>query len=127
MKTIEGYDLDQKVLTLLQPNEAPKFAARPSFATVRPPQHWDATSLLLTDKRMLISKDRLFGKAKADFAAQWSEVSHVEGVLWNGGGPQIQILVSNSLTMFPIELIVQPQYAVEVESAIRAGYLNSPR
>lgn len=126
MQTVEGYELDAKVLGLLDTGETPVFAARPSFATARPGQHWDATSLLLTDRRMLISKDRFFGRAKADFEVQWVEVANVQGALWNGGGPQIQLLVSTARTPYPVELIVQPQYAVDVESAIRSGYLSNP-
>ncbi|HEU5061998.1 MAG TPA: hypothetical protein VFT79_02455 [Solirubrobacterales bacterium] len=60
-------------MALLDAGEAPVFAARPSFATALPGQHWDATSLMLTDRRMLISKDRFFGKAKADFEVPWVE------------------------------------------------------
>ncbi len=62
------------------------------------------------------------GKPKADFTAEWSDVSSVKGQLWNGGGPQIQLLVQTRSAS--VELIVQPQHAVDVESAIRAGYLN---
>lgn len=125
MQTIEGYELDSKVLALLGPEEQPVFAARPSFATARLGQDWDATSLLLTDQRLVISKDRLF-KAKADFGVPWTQVEDIQGSLWNGGGPQIQLLVSHGLSSLPLELIVQPQHAVEVESAIRSGYLSNP-
>jgi hypothetical protein len=71
----------------------------------------------------LISKDRLLGKPKADFSAEWANVSSVRGQLWNGGGPQIQLLVQTKHA--GVELIVQPQHSVDVESAIRAGYLNA--
>jgi hypothetical protein len=125
MQTVECNELDAKVLALLEPGESAVFAARPAYATVRAGQHWNAPALVLTDRRLLISKDRLFGKAKADFAAAWTEVSRVEGSLWNGGGPQIQLLVFNSRTVEPVELIVAPQHAVDVESAIRSGYLNA--
>lgn len=71
----------------------------------------------------MISKDRLVGKPKVDFSADWSDISSVRGELWNGGGPQIQLLVQTKRVS--VELIVQPQHAVDVESAIRAGYLNT--
>jgi hypothetical protein len=127
MKTVEGQALDAKFLTLLESGESAVFAARPSYATVRPGVHWDNAALLLTDRRFVISKDKLFGKPKPDFAAGWSDVERVEGSLWNGGGPQIQLLVFNSRTVDPIELIVSPEHAVEVESAIRSGYLSTGR
>lgn len=36
MKTVEGQALDAKFLTLLESGESAVFAARPSYATVRP-------------------------------------------------------------------------------------------
>jgi hypothetical protein len=80
--------------------------------------------LLLTDRRLIITRERLLGKAKADFQAAWGDVQKVEGALWNGGGPQIQLLVHTVRMPVPVELIVQPQHAVQVESAIRSGYLQ---
>ena len=127
MKTVEGYELNARVLSLLDTGETVVFAARPSFITVHMGQHWDSASLVLTDCRLLISKDRLLGKQKADFAASWTDVRHVEGALWNGGGPQIQLLIHNSRTSQPVELIVLPQHAVDVEAAIRSGYLDASR
>jgi hypothetical protein len=124
VKTIEGYDIDRKTLTVIGADETAVFAARPSFATVHPGVHWDASTLLLTDQRMIITKDRLLGKAKADFGVEWAAVRSVQGTLWNGGGPQIQLLVFNAQTAQPVELIVQPQHATDIESAIRAGYLK---
>lgn len=122
MKTAEGFEIDAKALALVDAGETLAFAARPSYATVNPGAHWNASTLLLTDRRMIITKDRMFGKAKADFQIAWSGVSAVDGTLWNGGGPKIQLLVQNSQTSEPVELIVQPQHATEVESAIRSGY-----
>ena len=84
--------------------------------------HWTVPLLLLTNRRLVISKDKMVGKPKADFMAEWSDVSSVRGQLWNGGGPQIQLLVQTRHAT--VELIVQPQHAVDVESAIRSGYLT---
>jgi hypothetical protein len=89
MRTIEGGELTAKDLGLLEPGEAATFAARPSYATVRPGDHWSMPLLLLTNRRMLISRDKLLGKRKIDFGALWSEVIGVSGELWKGGGPQI--------------------------------------
>lgn len=124
MQTVEGHELTNKDLSLLAANETPTFAARPSYATVGAGgTHWTTPLLLLTDRRLMISKDRLVGKPKVDFSADWSDISSVRGELWNGGGPQIQLLVQTKRVS--VELIVQPQHAVDVESAIRAGYLNT--
>lgn len=122
MKTIEGGEVTSRDLDLLEAGEAPTFATRPSYATVGAGSHWSLPLLLLTSSRLLISKDRFFGKPKADFVARWSDVRTVNGRLWNGGGPQIQLTVQTAHG--DVELIVQPQYAADVESAIRAGYLD---
>lgn len=123
MDTVEGGRLAEKELAaLLQPGESGVFAARPSYATVGHGANWAMPLLLLTDKRLIISKDKLIGKRKADHSVAWSEVTTVSGELWNGGGPQIQLIVQ--CTQGDIELIVQPQWAVDVESAIRSGYLD---
>lgn len=121
VQTVEGHELTSKDLSLLEQGETPVFAARPSYGTVGGGAHWAAPLLLLTDRRLLISKDRLLGKPKADFSAEWSDIVSVKGQLWNGGGPKIQLLVQTKRT--GLELIVEPQHAVDVESAIRAGYL----
>lgn len=123
MQTVEGHELTNKDLSLIASNETPTFAARPSYVTVGAGAHWTTPLLLLTNRRLLISKDRLMGKPKADFSAEWPDISNVRGELWNGGGPQIQLLVQTRRTS--VELIVQPQHAVDVESAIRAGYLKT--
>ena len=120
MHTIEGHALTNKELGVIEPSEEPEFAARPMFATVNDGEHWQGPLLLLTDRRLVISKDKLIGRPKADFTADSSEVSKVRGEPWNGGGPLIQLVVHASHAS--IELIMQPQHAVEVESAIRNGY-----
>ena len=125
MKTVEDAELSAKVLALLSPDESATFAARPAYATIRSGVNWSGALLLLTNRRMLIIKDRVFGKQRLDFAVDWAEVIRVEGSLWNGGGPKIQLLVFNSRTREPVELIVVPQHAAVVESAIRSGYLDT--
>jgi hypothetical protein len=122
LESVEGYEVSSKQLGLLDDGETASFAARPSYATVRIGSHWSSPLLLLTDRRLVISKDRAFGKPKADFSAPWAEIHGVSGSLWNGGGPQIQLVVQS--TRGEIELIVEPLHAVDVESAIRRGYLQ---
>jgi hypothetical protein len=122
MHPIKGHALTKKELGLIEPGEEPVFAARPMFATVNDGEHWQGPLLLLTDRRLVISKDKLIGRPKADFTADWSEVSKVRGEPWNGGGPLIQLIVQTNRAS--VELIMQPQDAVEVESAIRNGYSN---
>ena len=122
MKTVEGAELSDKQLSVLEPGESLTFAARPDYATVGMGAHWSSPLLLLTDQRLILSKDRLFGRPRADHAVSWPHVETVEGSLWNGGGPKIQLIVSTS--SHSIEMIVQPLYAVEVESAVRGGYMR---
>lgn len=122
MKTVEGRELTEKQLALMEPGEIPTFAVGLSFATVGDGATWKMPLLLLTDRRFIISKDKLLGKPKADFATAWLDVSTVR---------------SGSITPYFIELIVQTargnisvvslsQYAAEVEGAIREGYLSNP-
>ena len=122
MKTIEGRELTEKQLAIIEPGEIPTFASGLSFATVGDGNTWKMPLLLLTNRRFIISKDKLLGKPKADFVTAWPNVSTVG---------------SGSITPYFIELIVQTargsisvvalsQYAAEVEAAIRAGYLSNP-
>ena len=122
MKTVEGRELTEKQLTLIEPGEIPTFAAWLSFATVEDGDTWKMPLLLLTNRRFIISKEKLLGKPKANFETAWPDVSTVG---------------SGSITPYFIELIVQTargtisvvalsQYAAEVEAAIRAGYLSNP-
>ncbi len=120
MQTVEGGELSSKELALVDRGETATFAARPSYVTVGVGAHWSLPLLLLTSRRLIISKERLFGKRRVDFAAAWVEVASVSGQPWNGGGPDIQLIVRSR--QVDIELIVRPQHAVEVESAIRSGY-----
>ena len=122
MRTVEGTELGAKDLAMLDAGEEPTFAARPTFATVGAGGHWSTPLLVLTTRRLVLSKDRLLGKPKADFAVSWPEVRAVSGELWNGGGPQIQLIVDTARAQ--VELIVPPEHAVDVESAIRSGYLT---
>ena len=119
MRTVEGGQLSAKELALIEPDEAATFAARPSAATVGTGAHWDNPLLLLTDRRLVISKERFLGKRKADFAIDWSGVETVSG---EPGGSQIRLTVRT--VRGNVELSVRPQHAVEVESAIRTGYLD---
>jgi len=122
MRTVEGGQLSAKELALVEPGETATFAARPSYATVSGGAHWDHPLLLLTDRRLVISREKIIGKRKADFAIEWSGVETVNGEPWMGGGPQIALTVRT--VRGDVELIVQPQHAVDVESAIRSGYLD---
>jgi hypothetical protein len=127
MNTIEGATVPTKALAILESGESARFAARPDYATVSVGDNWSGALLLLTDQRLILVKDRLFGKPRADFQIPWRDVQRVEGELWKGGGPKIQLHVHNSQTSDPIELIVRPEHAVDVESAIRSGYIDIKR
>ncbi|MDQ8043322.1 MAG: hypothetical protein AAGC46_00880 [Solirubrobacteraceae bacterium] len=121
MKRIDGAALPNGIDRSLQHGEEIRVVATPKYATPRPGQHWNA-SLVLTSHRLIVSKERLFGKAKIDYDVPWSLVEGVEGQLWKGGGPDIQLIVRT--TQGALELIVPPLHAVEVESAIRDGYIG---
>jgi hypothetical protein len=123
MRTVEGEEVSDKQMAVLQGGETATFGARPKYATVGAGSHWTLPLLLLSDRRLMILKDRLFGKPKPDFSVDWSDVRTVQGGLWKGGGPDIQLIVSTSRR--DVELIVLPQYAVDVEAAIRNGYLGA--
>ena len=92
MKTVEGRELTEKQLTIIEPGEIPTFAAWLSFATVEDGDTWKIPLLLLTNRRFIISKEKLLGKPKANFATAWPDVSTVG---------------SGSITPNFIELIVQ--------------------
>jgi hypothetical protein len=72
---------------------------------------------------MLISKDRWF-KPRIDFEVDWSNVSSVEGTL-SETGRSIRLLVRDINGAELVEFVVTNQYAVQVESAIRSGYVNA--
>jgi hypothetical protein len=123
MRTIEGHELPEKVLGVLNSKEKIVAAARPMFASPNAMEHWDNAVLLVTDQRMIVTRERLFGRAKADYVLAWNDVETVSGELWHGGGPDIQLLV-HTHTGRQFELIVRPQHAKEIESAIRGGYMH---
>ena len=88
MKSIEGSELTPKQLARLDAGETCTFAARLGLAAVGLGAHWDTPTLLVTDRRLLISKEKLVGKRKADFETSWPEISGVRCELWNGGDPR---------------------------------------
>jgi hypothetical protein len=126
MKTVEGAELDDaKYLPLLAPGEALAFAARLAFASVNGGPDWREPFLILTSQRLIISKDKLFGKPKLDYAITWPEVSTVDNGPWNGTfNPLVQLDVRTARGT--LALPVRTLYAADVESAIRAGYLSNP-
>jgi hypothetical protein len=122
MQTVEGRDLTAKELSLVGGDETPTFAARPTFVTVGRGQPITAPLLLLTSKRLVIARDKIIGKLRADYSADWSDVLSVAGQLWRGSGPQIELLVRARPA--DLQLVVQAIHAVDIESAIRHGYLR---
>ncbi|MGH3155113.1 MAG: hypothetical protein ACRDNF_00845 [Streptosporangiaceae bacterium] len=125
MQTIEGSELAAKYLSCLEPGETPTFATWLEFASVNGAADWKRPLLLLTSQRLIISKEKLFGKPKADFTITWPEVSSVSGGPWHGTyNPLIQLDVQTRRGA--LALPVKNVHAVDVESAIRAGYLSNP-
>jgi hypothetical protein len=124
MKMPGGKELDAKIVALLEVDESPVFDACPKYANFGRGTRLTLPTLLLTNRRLLLYKDRLF-RARFDFAVEWSNVGTVEGDLWrDGDGRSIQLLVRDPNGSVCVELIVLPQYAVDVESAIRSGYMD---
>jgi hypothetical protein len=119
VETVDGHQLTARDFVLLQERERLAAAARPWRVAVGSEPHWPTPLLLLTDRRLVVSKDRRIGRRRADFEAEWSAVSSVSEPLWNGG-QGIQLLLYASSTL--LELILQPRYAAVIESVIRAGY-----
>jgi hypothetical protein len=124
VQTIEGSELSAKFLSCLEPGETPTFAAWLEFASVNGGADWKHPLLLLTSHRLIISKEKLLGKPKPDFAIAWSEVSTVSGGPWHGTyNPLIQLDVQT--LRGTLSLPVNNVHAVDIESAIRAGYQNN--
>jgi hypothetical protein len=125
MKSIDGTKVDDSILALLEPGECAVASARPNYSIAHPGKEWIRAALVLTDRRLLIAKDRLFGKPKVDFSLNWADVTRVDVVsFWRGSDKLMQLLVHNSRTREPVELIVETEYVVAVESAITAQYLK---
>jgi hypothetical protein len=116
----------EKALGVVGDDETVEYSFHPHYATVRAGENWSSPTVLLTSRRMVIVKDRLFGNPRADFEVDWVDVSGVTGQLWMGGGPNIQLVVSGARLVSPVEFIVGPQFAAKVESAIRHCYLEPP-
>ena len=125
MQTIEGFELAAERFPRLEPDETLTFAAWLEFASVNGCADWKHPLLLLTSHRLIISKDKRIGKLKADFAIAWPEVSTVSGGPWHGTySPLIQLDVQT--LRGTLALPVENVHAVDIEGAIRSGYLNNP-
>jgi hypothetical protein len=121
-KTIGDVAVSDKELSLIETGETPKHAWRPIHATVAGGERWDRPLLLLTDHRMLLIKDRLFGRPRADYAVAWADVDRVSGDGWNGSFAHIQLDVQSAAGN--LALVMTPAQAADAEGAIRAGYLR---
>jgi len=124
VEILEGGELDPKIAALVTGNELTMFAARPKYAKFAGSKPVTIPTLLLTNRRLLICKDRLF-RPRIDFSVDWSDVDTVEGEPWMGGGPSIQLLVRNLDGSVAVELIADPVEALAIETAIRSGYMNA--
>ena len=65
MQILGGPELNAKYLSPLAPSETPAFAVLLAFASVGGGTDWRSPVLLLTNQRLIISKERLLGKPKA--------------------------------------------------------------
>lgn len=120
MQSIEGEPLGSKKIPALETGETATFAARPDQITLPGGEPWQSPLLLLTDKRFIVSKNRLLGKAKIDYEVPWTEVHRV--VSESQEDLTVQLLVRSEHG--EIELIVPPKNASDVNAAIRKGYLS---
>jgi hypothetical protein len=118
MKMVDGSELDPKVAALVPQGESILFAAVPRLAITNRGEQLKLPFLLLTDHRLALVKDRLF-RPRFDFEVEWSKVSSVEGQLWAGAAGVIRLTVSAPNGAPLVDLIVQAEHAVAVESAIR--------
>ena len=124
MKAVQGFELTEKDLSVVPTGESATFAARIQWVYIDRAELREPL-LILTGQRLIISQQKLFGQRKADFIATWPEVATLSNGPWQGGfNPLIQLDVQTSRGT--VGLAVQTQYAVAVESAIRAGYLSNP-
>jgi hypothetical protein len=121
-RTIGDIAISAKELALLEPGETPNHAWRPIHATVVGVERWDQPLMLLTDRRLLLIKDRLFGKPRADYAAAWPDVHRVSGDGWNGSFAYIQLDVQSAAGN--LALVMTPTHAADAEGAIRAAHLH---
>jgi hypothetical protein len=121
-QTIGDVAVSARELALLEAGETPKHAWRPLHATGAGGERWDHPLLLLTNRRMLLIKDRLFGKPRADYAVAWPDVHRVSGDGWNGSFAYIQLDVQSAAGDF--SLVMTPTHAADAEAAIRAGYVR---
>ena len=124
MQTVDGFELSAKHVSWLGPGEIPTFAARLAFASVNGEPDWREPLLVLTNTRLVISKNKTFGAHKADCAVLWSEVSAVSNGPWHGAfNPLVQLDVRTARGV--LKLPVVNIYATEVENAIRTQDLNA--
>lgn len=121
METVEGFPVGNAEAALVPGSERLIFAARP-IRIFRPGGYWSAPTLLLTDARMIVSKSRALGKRRDDVNVAWSDIRRVSGQPWNGYGPPIELTVAT--TTGDLVFLAEPVYAVDIESAIRSGYLR---
>lgn len=118
MQSVEGFELSAKQVSWLGPGETPTFAVRLASASINGAPDWREPLLVLTNTRLVISKNKTFGAHKADYAVPWSEVSAVSNGPWRGAfNPLVQLDVrtARGVLMLPVVNI----YAAEVENAIR--------
>ena len=124
MKAIQGFELTAKDLSVVGSDKRARLAARIAWVYVNGSELRESL-LILTDRRLIICKQRLLGKPKADFAVTWPEVVTVSSGPWRGTyNPLIQLDVQTKRGT--VGLAVETLHAPDVEGAIREGYLSNP-
>lgn len=116
MPTIEGRELAAKFLGLLKEREAgADVRSVAGLETISIDEHWNDALLLVTDRRLLVSKDRLFGRAKLDFPVRWRQVNNVMNSRRTELSRGSSSLPFTVRVLYQPDSIVQPKYAVQID------------
>lgn len=84
LDNLEGGPVEPSSLAVLEAGEEPEFGSHPPEVLVGP-QQWKLPLLLLTDRRFMVVKERLFGKPRVEFEVGWGDVGNVAGRLAPSG------------------------------------------
>src|SRR4051794_40889750 len=105
-------ELTRKQMALLDTGENVVLAYRPLEAKVDGAT-WQVPTLVCTDRRIIVTKDKLIGKPRAEYEAPFASVSEVRGEPWWGGSAGT-ILLTVEASVGAIALVVKPEDAVDV-------------
>lgn len=105
---------------LLEAGEEPRFETRPPEVLLEG-RKLNMPVLLLTDRRLIVARERPFGKPRLEFEVAWEAVGDVEGQLASSG-MRIELVLPTSKGTLMIRTFTKD--GSDVEAAIRNGYLH---